>query len=60
MDILNLKRSVELAYIIRDKKVLRGYELKYAINNGIREHLKKTFPHAWKKQNFFGEEICSS
>ena len=52
---MNLKKSIELAYIIRDETVLKKYELEYAERNGIKEHLKSTFPHAWDEINFFSD-----
>ena len=52
---INLKKSIELAYIIRDETVLKKYELEYVERNGIKDHLKTKFPHAWDEINFFSD-----
>ncbi len=52
---MNLKKSIELAYIIQDETVLKKYELEYAERNGIKDHLKTKFPHAWDDINFFSD-----
>ena len=52
---MNLKKSIELSYIIRDETVLKKYELEYAERNGIKDQLKTKFPHAWDDINFFSD-----
>mgnify|MGYP006435008943 CR=1 FL=1 len=46
---MDLERSIELASLLQDETVLQDYEIRYAKSNGMKHHLRKTFPYMFGK-----------